>query len=193
MGCNHDKFNNCVCDILLDIVEEQEKVNNYTGQCASGCATSLSELCGDMAGNRPTTIPVSLICKDGCSFFIGAGVRRNPNNPNDLLAFESIAFRVVDVDPETCCAVLELLQPISPEALIPSGGSNPAAVTDDYKRQVLLRMLTADPDFPGGGHGYSHTGVCITVDLNCFCGVHCHPATTPTGFRMPRTADIVAL
>lgn len=162
MGHDKDVYtDSCVCDILLDIVEKQDKVS--PASCASGCRTALHELCGQVQGAMYTTIPVSLICRSTCDYFIGMGVRRAPDTPTTRVAWESVVFRVIDVDPETCCATLELLQAYSVTNPVPDGQT---------KAQYLFSQITSDAD-------YIHTGICITVDLDCFCGVECHPPVTP--------------
>lgn len=172
MGCEHDVFNsNCVCDILLDIVEAQEKVDPTNNHCVSGCSTALDELCGGPTSSTYTTIPVSLISKGTCDYFIGKGVRRSGSGVN---VYEGVAFRVVDVDPETCCATLELLQAAPVWYFIEPG------TTQTAKAQFLFSGIDT--------FGYTNTGICITVDLNCFCGVTCHPATTPSSW-FPLSAD----
>jgi hypothetical protein len=167
MGCEHDAYkSNCVCDILLDIVEAQEKVDPTNGHCISGCSTALDELLGEHANTSPyNTIPVSLICKGTCDYFIGRGALRNGSGVD---VYEAIAFRVVDVDEDNYCATLELLQPVPTSLLL-----NPVS-TQTFKIQALFTLIDL--------FGYFNTGICITVDLNCFCGVTCHPATTPSAF-----------
>lgn len=168
MGHKDDGYtNNCVCDILLDIVEEQEKVSPTSG-CLSSCDVSLRELRGKgLSPTKYTTIPVSLICSSTCDYFIGMGVRRSLATgaaPTAREQFESVVFNVVDVDPETCCATLELLQPH--DVSVPSPDPNLT------KAQYLLGLLDDETS-------YRHTGICITVNLDCFCGVVCHPPVTP--------------
>lgn len=172
MGIKPDTFDhNCVCDILLDILEAQEKVDPANSHCTSGCSTSLQELCGGLNATSPyTTIPVSLICKGTCEYFVGRAIRRTGTGP-DVNVYESIAFRVVDVDPETCCATLELLQAVPV-----------TQTTNDEKTQVGLANLLFFFLDQGAFGRYVNTGICITVDLDCFCGVNCHPAVTPGPF-----------
>lgn len=145
MGCDSEKMSNCVCDTLLSIVEAQDQVEN---DC-NGCNTAIRELVGG-AQTPFNTIPVLLTCKGDCDLFVGHGVRRDENTTTELEVIHSIVFRVNDVDPETCCASLELLQ----EA-------------DTKNKGDLLDMIET--------HDFESTNVCITVDLNCFCAVSCLP------------------
>lgn len=149
-GSNYDT-NNCVCDTLLAIAEAQDKISQPEG-CVSGCGTSIDELTGGLPiVNNFNTVPVLLTCKGTCDLFVGTGARRA--NTDDIDIVESVAFRVVDVDPETCCATLEFLQ----EGDV---GATPAE---------LLGAITTANDL-------TRTGICITTDLNNFSTASCLPA-----------------
>ncbi|SDL97502.1 CotY/CotZ family spore coat protein [Sediminibacillus halophilus] len=147
MSCGSDhKTGSCVCDILKEISDAQSDV---LSDCTTSCEQSISDLLGgnDPSNNGLDTVPVILYCKGNCKPFKGFGV------PSDDLgdATSSFYFRVKTVD-DDCCAVLELLR-------------EPNDHDDDPKSPV-------DQDT-------SHlevTGICITVDLNCFCHVTCLPA-----------------
>lgn len=148
MGCDSEKMSNCVCDTLLSIVEAQDQVEN---DCQYSCNTAIQELV-EGTNSRYNTIPVILTCKGDCEPFVGHGVQRVSSGTTfDLL--HSIVFRVNDVDPETCCATLELLQ-----------------FGKDKNKGHLLKMIENTP--------LVATNVCITVDLNCFCAVTCLPPVT---------------
>lgn len=158
MGCGSEFYtSNCVCDTLLAIVEAQEKVNPVAA-CTNSCSTAIQELVNGVVNGVADTIPVILFCKGTCAPFVGQGVGRDLNNgvldatPFDL-AYGCI-FRVVDVDPETCCAVLEILT-FDGAACPPYEGS-----------YGCLSGIE-------GAYQLETTDVCITVDLNCFCGVSC--------------------
>ena len=141
---------NCVCDTLLAIVEAQEQVEST---CPNSCDAAIQELVGG-ASTPNNTIPVMLTNAGNSDLFIGSGVRRNTANPHTgLEVINAIVFKVKDVDPETCCATLELLQE----------GEN-------RNVQELLDMIE-DTDL-------DTTDVCITVDLDCFCSVTCLPPTS---------------
>ena len=72
MGHDYDKYDdNCVLDILLDIVEAQEKAEDKN-DCVTGCRTSIKELYrGKERAAAHTTIPVSLVCSGTCDYFVG--------------------------------------------------------------------------------------------------------------------------
>ncbi|MDL4842945.1 CotY/CotZ family spore coat protein [Aquibacillus rhizosphaerae] len=147
MACG-SKFDsgNCVADILREIADAQ---TDLVSDCTTSCEQSISDLLGDTSpsANNLDTVPVILYCKGDCKPFKGYGV------PVEDLgdAFGSFYFRVKSVD-EDNCAVLELLRE-----------------DDDHED---------DPCSPAK-QDTSHlevTGVCITVDLDCFCHITCLPA-----------------
>ncbi|UOR13108.1 CotY/CotZ family spore coat protein [Halobacillus amylolyticus] len=161
MGCrgkekdyDFDKcdFKDCVCDILRDIKAAQDEVAG-DNCCDYGCKQSIDDLVGGtMGGNGRDTIPVILYCEGTCKPFKGFGGKRCEDNSNNFDVKESFFFRVKDVD-DDCCATLELL--LSPETGSDCGCECPAEQeTEDL----------------------SATGICITVDLKCFCHVTCLPA-----------------
>ena len=148
MGCCGKDFKtgNCVCDILKEIARAQNDV--IENCCDSSCERSISDLLGETEDrNGLDTVPVILYCKDSCKPFKGFGA--HPRNIGDVVA--SFFFRVKTVD-DDCCAVIELLRDPA------DNNKNPKdPVEQDTKR---LRG----------------TGICISVDLNCFCHVTCLPA-----------------
>ncbi|WP_163972051.1 CotY/CotZ family spore coat protein [Oceanobacillus halotolerans] len=147
MGCGK-KFEtgNCVCDILREIADAQEDI--VENCCDTSCEQSISDLLGETdPGNGLDTVPVLLYCKDGCEPFRGYGA--DPDDIRNIVG--SFYFRVKDVD-DDCCAVLELLRD-------PSDG--------DPKPDNPVEQHTGE---------LRATGICMTVDLNCFCHVTCLPA-----------------
>lgn len=146
MGCKSKKdMSNCVCDTLLSIVEAQDQVENG---CQFSCSSAIQELMGGNVSPN-NTIPIMLTCSGTCDLFVGSGVRRN-GTATGLDVINSIVFRVNDVDPETCCATLELLQEANTK-----------------NKSDLLDKIESTP--------LEATNVCITVDLDCFCAVTCLP------------------
>lgn len=136
----------CVCDVLKEIANAQSDV--VENCCDSSCEQSISDLLGETDhGNGLDTVPVLLYCQEGCSPFKGYGA--HPSNIADVMG--SYYFRVKKVM-DDCCAVLELLR--DPE----DGNNNPHNPVDQHTG--CLRA----------------TGICITVDANCFCHITCLPA-----------------
>ncbi|QKY68625.1 CotY/CotZ family spore coat protein [Lentibacillus sp. CBA3610] len=147
MGCGKEHHSgNCVCDVLREIVEAQEDV--VENCCSTSCEQSISDLLGETdGGNGLDTVPVILYCKDGCKPFKGFGA--NPDDIGDMTS--SFYFRVKKVD-DDCCAVVELLRDPHDD------DDTPKDPVDQYTKHLCA------------------TGICITVDLDCFCHVTCLPA-----------------
>ncbi|WP_174612819.1 CotY/CotZ family spore coat protein [Virgibacillus ihumii] len=151
MGCGKDfDTGNCVCDILKEIVDAQNDV--VENCCDTSCERSISDLLGETDnGNGLDTVPLILYCKDGCKPFKGFGACPTNGNGNGGGHVEaSFFFRVKKVT-DDCCAVIELLRDDEAEG-------NPH-----------------DP-FCSDVEDLSATGICLTVDLSCFCHVTCLPA-----------------
>ncbi|MFC0524750.1 CotY/CotZ family spore coat protein [Pontibacillus salicampi] len=140
------KFDSEGC--VCDILKEiVDAQNDVSDDCNSSCEQSINDLLGDTGGSNKDTVPVLLYCKD-CKPFKGFGARRN--NIGDVL--ESFYFRVKEVDEDCECALLELL--IDPDAKDDDPKSPSKQKTDNLRA----------------------TGICITVDLSCFCHITCLPA-----------------
>src|SRR5690625_140691 len=157
MGCGK-KFHsgNCVCDILKEIAGAQEDV--FENCCDSSCDQSISDLLGETeVSSGFDTVQFILYCKDGCKPFKGYGA--HPRNIGDVKS--SFYFRVKTVD-EDCCAVIEMLRDPHCEM------KDPKSPTDQKTRHLRA------------------TGICITVDLNCFCHITCLPAISAFGGRDTR-------
>lgn len=170
----------CVKDTVRRILDAQRDVSaGGLHDCLSSCDRSIDDLLspGRERRGRHTTIPFMLTCKDGCSTFYGSGFCGYGGNLGQSGHFECVEspiFKVSGfVQGSDSCVKLELLVPV---------------------------------DFHDHDHGHDHgsggccgsvckslgnrhfknlrrTGVCITVDLNCFCGISCLPATTPREFE----------
>lgn len=147
MGCGKGhNTGNCVCDILKEIARAQTDV--VENCCDSSCEQSISDLLGETeTSNGLDTVPVILYCKDSCKPFKGFGA--HPKNIGDVKS--SFYFRVKKVD-DNCCAVIEMLRDPHCDT------RNPKDPTDQKTKHLRA------------------TGICITVDLNCFCHVTCLPA-----------------
>jgi hypothetical protein len=158
MGCSHGRVEgaatreNCVCEILRDIVDAQNDV--IENCCDTSCEQSINDLLGETdPGNGLDTVPVILYCAGDCKPFKGFGAKRGGalGTIGDLKA--SFIFRVKKVT-DDCCAVLELLR-----------DPNDPCHCDHLK----------DP-CDQSTNNLENTGICITVDLDCFCHVTCLPA-----------------
>ncbi|SDR03384.1 CotY/CotZ family spore coat protein [Virgibacillus salinus] len=167
---NGDGFENCVCDVISDIIAAQDEVaNNGDGCCSTSCERSIDRLLSPTTGNGNgfTTVPFILYCKGDCKPFIGTGVTQEPRDSGfDFDCVESPILRAKKfVDDEECCVKLELLEVVNP-------GGNPVSGGD-----------TVCEFFRGEGVGAARnlraSGVCITVDLDCFCAITCLDPITP--------------
>lgn len=152
MGCGKDYHSgNCVCDVLKEIARAQSDIVDIC--CDTSCEQSISDLLGETeVRNGLDTVPLILYCKDGCKPFKGYGA--HPDNIGQVKS--SFYFRVKTVD-DDCCAVIELLR--DPHC----DSRNPADPIDQKTKNLRA------------------TGICMTVDLNCFCHVTCLPAISALG------------
>lgn len=151
-GCGKDfDTGNCVIDVLKEIEKVQSEVVD-DDCCNTSCEQSINDVLGETdrrPRNRKDTVPVILYNKDG-SPFKGFGAQRKPNGETDDIV-ASFIFRVKRIDKDGC-AVLELLIK-----------HNEDTATLKDPTQQTPRNLVA-------------TGICITVNLHCFCHVTCLPA-----------------
>jgi hypothetical protein len=159
-GNNVHPGDQCVCAVLRAIADAQDQVSPVTGGCEISCERSIQELLNGVspATTAPNTIPVILYC--GCEPFLGTGVsftRRTPPGGGtfDFECIQTFVFRVTSVD-NNCCAVLELLQ-------IVNAGGQPIRPSEE----------NVCSQFGAQARDFERTGICITVDLNCFCAVTC--------------------
>ncbi|KGX87706.1 CotY/CotZ family spore coat protein [Pontibacillus litoralis] len=133
---------------VCDILKEiVDAQNDVTDDCNSSCEQSINDLLGEEVSTNKDTVPVILYCKD-CKPFKGYGARRNRID----CILQSFIFRVKEVDEDCNCALLELL------------------IDPDHKDDC--------PKSPSDQHTdkLRATGICITVDLDCFCHITCLPA-----------------
>ena len=187
MGCgeniNHEHMeeNNCVSRILREIVAAQNDVEN-NDCCDTSCEQSISDLLGETEpGNDLDTVPVILYCKGTCKPFKGYGVgqkhHHHEHEHNNLTrAIGSFFFRVKKVTKDNC-AVLELLAKNGcrkPETEFEKEHGHKEHCHEENKHDKCKN----DPKSPAcqPTDNLRGTGLCITVDLNCFCHVTCLPA-----------------
>lgn len=134
---------------VADILREiADAQSDLLNDCTTSCEQSIADLLGDTSpSSNLDTVPVLLYCKGDCKPFKGYGV--SSDDLGDV--FASYYFRVKSVDKDNC-AVLELLRE-----------------EDDPKKDPRspVEQQTSDLEV---------TGVCITVDLDCFCHITCLPA-----------------
>ncbi|SEI02657.1 spore coat protein Z [Halobacillus karajensis] len=182
-SCHSKGKGNCVREVLDEIIKAQDEVASRDNCCDVSCERSIRELLsptGNGNGNGPTIVPFILYCKD-CKPFIGSSVVRRQlgMSPNFALeCLESPIFKAKKfVDGKKDCVKLELLIPVT------QGGSQPGP---SGKRNRVCDY------FPGGSvRNLRSTGVCITVDLDCFCSITCLEPTTPLMATQKEVNDAV--
>lgn len=136
----------CVCNILKQIADAQR--DTIEKGCDTSCEQAISDLLGETEiRNGLNTVPVLLYCADGCNPFKGYGAL----DSEICTVVGSYYFRVIAVT-DDCCAVLELLRDKNDSC------KNPQDPTEQYTNQLRT------------------TGICITVDVKCFCHITCLPA-----------------
>ncbi|WP_232824250.1 CotY/CotZ family spore coat protein [Paraliobacillus zengyii] len=163
------EFDQCVCDIVQQIVDAQDEVANNNNHCVTSCEQSIQQLLSPQTqtvNGTNTTIPFILYCQD-CKPFIGNGVFQDELGKSGNTYFgcvETPIFRAKKfVEGSECCVKLELLLPVT------AGGSTPCPGGRDVCDY-----------FPGNSiKDFQSTGICITVDLNCFCSITCLDPITP--------------
>lgn len=163
------KLEDCVCDVVQQIVAAQDAVID-NDCCTTSCERSIQQLLSpQVTPVTNTTIPFILYCKD-CEPFIGSGVFEEqlgatPNTFFDCV--ETPIFRAKQfVEGSECCVQLELLLPVT------EGGVAPGPTNDSVSDVCRF--------FPGNSiRDFRATGICLTVDLNCFCSIACLTPITP--------------
>lgn len=143
----------CVSDILREIANVQSDI--VENCCDTSCERSINDLLGEQDNsNDLDTVPVLLYCEDGCKTFKGFGAFRGHGHHHHCDFGEVVGshyFRVKKME-DNNCATLELLRDPSDE------DRNP----EDPVCQKTCKLRA--------------TGICMTVDVDCFCHVTCLPA-----------------
>lgn len=183
MSCQTGSFesNGCIKDVVKRIIEAQRKVADVaTGNCFTSCEQSINDLLSPSTGTRParhTTIPFMLICKDSCRPFVGSGITSRGRGGTRRDYFECVESPVFKVRGFTQgsnnCVKLELLLPVhrkgqggdSCDGDVGGGKHHKQSACGYFGHQKI--------------HNFRETGICITVDLNCFCGITCLDPITP--------------
>ena len=194
MGCNscNNRGNvggdfrseNCVTDVVRSIVKAQRRaVEAEEDNCLTGCDRSIEDLLSPFEDNRErlrhNTIPFMLFSKECGKPFTGVGVRSRRDRRAERSVFECIespVFRAKSfVDNSQNCVRLELLTPVSSHHDGSGHKQNP-----DADRHCHDKCANKICDFfPRHTHNFRATGICITVDLHCFCGISCLDPITP--------------
>ncbi len=152
-GSNSNRSRNCVCDVVRAILDIQNQGVNEECECPTNCFLEpLGGLVSPARNNADTRV-FMLLTKDGTPFKAFFRERGRP----DCTCF-SVFFRVEDVF-DGCCATLRVLEPLNKDGM-------DVDILNETGTDVDLTTLCKVRRFEA-------TDSCITVDLNCFCGVQC--------------------
>ena len=159
MGCGkienvestHD--HDCICEVVRYIkrVQDVSDNNNDCNECSNDCF--MAPL-GSVSPSRANvnTRAFLLVDKHGKPFktfykrAFGSGCHFD----------ESVFFRVQSIF-DGCCATLQVLEPMN--------GMNPVCDLFCDGELDVSKLCSID--------GFRRTETCITVDLDCFCGIQC--------------------
>lgn len=149
----------CVKEILEAILEAQRKAEKVD-DCKISCKESIKELLGECKKPKKNTIPFILYCGD-CEPFKATGVTTftSPSKCKKFACITSFIFRIKDIDHK--CAVLELL------------AFKPEKKKENHCEELCSPCCQIDCE---NVDDLMRTGICITVDLSCFCAITCLPA-----------------
>lgn len=152
-------YKNCVEEVLEAILYAQNKVADE--DCKTSCKQSIEDLLGEKKVKK-NTIPFLLYC--GCEPFKGTGVTTYSCHPRKekVKCIHTYLFKIKDLNKD--CAVLELLFFKSD---LKDGDKSKHC---HHKHDACTQLDDKDLD------DLVATGICITVDLSCFCGITCLPA-----------------
>ncbi len=143
---------NCVCEIIEEIIEAQNDITENC--CTTSCEQSINDLLGEEdPGNGLDTVPVILYCEGNCKPFQGFGALPHQHADSVGKMKGSFIFRPKKML-DDCCAVIELVRS-----------------SDDHECKF-------DDPCDQKTKNLEATGICITVDLKCFCHVTCLPAVS---------------
>ncbi|RLL47129.1 spore coat protein [Oceanobacillus piezotolerans] len=161
-----NRFENCVEEVLEAILRAQNKVKQ-DDHCKTSCENSIDDLRGEKQKAIKNTIPIILYC--GCDPFKGTGVVTysscKDKSKKKFKCIDSFIFKIKELKGK--CAVLELLafrsdlkySAVSKYDCCGHRNSSPYCQIDKKCADDLIK-----------------TGICINVDLSCFCAVTCLPA-----------------
>lgn len=172
MSFDNCESDDCVCEVIGKIIDAQEEaVKNK--RCISSCETSIKQLLSRSSANMitETTVPFILSKKGSLEPYIARGIFRAPieGYPKETF-FDYLETPVLRakkfVENKKCCVVFELLRPVNANGFpVADNGEN---LSDFFQRQTPHKTVN-----------FRETGICITLDLDCFCGITCLDAITP--------------
>ncbi|WHY64151.1 CotY/CotZ family spore coat protein [Cytobacillus firmus] len=160
---DHDKHPRhhkvCVREVLAAILNAQKKAKR-DDECKTSCNESIKELLGDSKKPKKNAIPFILYNEEAEPFKASGVTIFSHSKQKKFACIESFIFKIKDLDGK--CAVLELLT-----------FKHGKCSKDLFKKSICSPCSQIDCEDVSDLMG---TGICITVDLSCFCGVTCLPA-----------------
>ncbi|HYK71675.1 MAG TPA: CotY/CotZ family spore coat protein [Pseudoneobacillus sp.] len=161
--CDEDE--NCIKNTLEKILHAQRKHNNEHTHCETSCEQSIIKLLNPSCISKKNTVPFILYCD--CEPFKVEGVTTffdHCTNSEKFYCFTTFIFRIKDLKGD--CAKLELLKFDSYEKCVSS--NNSCSERCICSPCCQLHCKEVDDLIP--------TGVCVKLDISCFCGIQCLPA-----------------
>jgi spore coat protein Z len=161
---NHKDHDGCVEEILEAILKAQRKAEK-DDSCKTSCRESIKELLGESKKFTKNTIPFILYCD--CKPFKASGATTylTHHKEKKFICITSFIFKIKDIKDE--CAVLELLT-FKPDKKCEKDSFKKCDDKDVCTPCCQIDHKNVDD--------LVKTGICINVDLSCFCAVTCLPA-----------------
>lgn len=156
-------YENCVEEVLEAIFKAQKKAG-LDDECRSSCRESIDDLMGGHKKPKKNTIPFLLYC-GSCEPFKATGVTTFTHHSKEkkFACITSFIFRIKEFDGK--CAVLELLT-----------FKQCKSSKDPFKSHTKDFCSPCSQIDCENVEDLISTGICINVDLSCFCAVTCLPA-----------------
>jgi len=169
--CGHHQAP-CVCNTVKRIVAAQNHVANRHC-CNTSCEQSIQDLKAPSRRrvHSNTIIPFVLHCKGTCKPFIAKGIQQVPiagyTNESWYKSLRTpFLFAKRFVTGSDCCVQVELLRPSNANGM-------PLADSGDQLEDFLSNRT------PFRTIQFRKTGICLTIDLDCFCMIQCLAPTNP--------------
>jgi len=161
MGCGRNEEDNerkhqddCVCEVVRFIKRLQDAgTDDDCVECETDCFMAPLGSISSPARHRVNTRVFMLLTENGDPF---KAMFRPESRKHYLHNCFSTFFRVQNVF-DGCCATLQVLAPLD-------SNNNPVDIIKNGKLD-LEELCNVEK--------FGATDSCITVDLNCFCGIQC--------------------
>ncbi|MFD2443224.1 CotY/CotZ family spore coat protein [Bacillus sp. CGMCC 1.16607] len=154
----------CVKNTLEKILEAQKMSKKKECEaCKTSCENSIDKLLHQECNHSKNTIPFILYCN--CEPFKVEGVTTcfdECSHREKFICFTTFIFRIKDLKGE--CAVIELLKIKNHDHCSPYSNNQPCSLCCQLNCEDIDDLVA--------------TGVCLKVDLSCFCAIQCLPAAS---------------